>query len=299
VEDAIRAIQRRSHEAMESMTATESQVAESTEQSNRAGEALQQIMNRIEDMVMRVAQIAAAAEEQSSAAEEINQSIEDIAQVAAEADEGALQAASATRDLAELAQELLTRAQDFQGEGGETRLRSSEAEMKGVLPKLALDFVREQYGQDMYADLMAEMGDPVFLPTASYPDQVLHQMAEYVADARGITPREFFLAMGLFTVPRFHAMYRRHFKDEPLKKFYMRMNDIHANLTKDQPGINPPNFTFEDKGGTLFMNYRSKRGLFDYFEGILIGAARFKGEDVEVVVKPLDATTARAEITFL
>jgi methyl-accepting chemotaxis protein len=47
------------------------------------------------------------------------------------------------------------------------------------------------------------------------------------------------------------------------------------------------------------MNYRSKRGFFDYFEGILNGAALFKQEKVKIVVKPLDDETARAEITFL
>ncbi len=78
----------------------------------------------------------------------------------------------------------------------------------------------------------------------------------------------------------------------------MRMNDVHAQLTKDQPGIKPPNFTYEDKGDELFMNYRSSRGLFDYFEGIILGAADFKGEKVSVAVKPFDDETARAEIVF-
>lgn len=48
----------------------------------------------------------------------------------------------------------------------------------------------------------------------------------------------------------------------------------------------------------LFMNYRSKRGLFDYFEGILKSAAQFMKERVDVTVKPLDEHTARAEIQF-
>ncbi|MGE4504314.1 MAG: heme NO-binding domain-containing protein, partial [Desulfovibrionaceae bacterium] len=77
------------------------------------------------------------------------------------------------------------------------------------------------------------------------------------------------------------------------------MNDVHAQLTKAHPGIKPPRFTYEDKGATLFMNYRSRRGFFDYIEGILNGAALFKQEKVKIVVKPLDDETARAEITFL
>ncbi len=93
-------------------------------------------------------------------------------------------------------------------------------------------------------------------------------------------------------------MYPSYFKDDSLKSFYLRMNEVHAQLTRDNPGINPPNFTYEDKGDDLFMNYRSSRGLFDYFEGILLGAAEFKGERVSVKVKPFDDTSARAEIEF-
>jgi methyl-accepting chemotaxis protein len=300
VEQAIGTIQQRSRHATESMAETARQVHESTDLSNKAGEALQAIMKSIEDMAMRVSQIAAAAEQQSSAAEEINRSIEDIALVAREADEGASQAAVATRDLAELAQELMTVATQFSGSGdGESKLRRSESEMKGVLPKITQEFVREKYGEAVFQAMHESMGRPVFLPTASYPDAVLHQMAELVSARTGVSTRNFFLDMGRHTIKAFHRMYGRYFKDEDLKTFYLRMNDLHAQLTKDQPGIKPPKFSYEDKGKTLFINYRSKRGLFDYFEGILNGAAEFKGEKVQLKVIPLDGETARAEITFL
>ena len=300
VEQAIGTIQQRSRHATESMAETAEQVNESTELSNKAGESLQAIMKSIEDMAMRISQIAAAAEEQSSAAEEINRSIEDIAAVSKEADEGASQSAVATRDLAELAQELMTVSTQFSGDKDAiSKLRQSEGEMKGVLPKITQQFVREQYGEDVFQAMHEGMGKPTFLPTGSYPDAVLHQMAELVAAKKGVSVRDFFLNMGRYTIKAFHKMYGRYFKDENLKTFYLRMNDLHAQLTKDQPGIKPPKFSYEDKGKTLFMNYRSKRGLFDYFEGILRGAAEFKGEQVQIKVIPLDDETARAEITFL
>ncbi|WP_250645489.1 methyl-accepting chemotaxis protein [Salidesulfovibrio onnuriiensis] len=300
VETAIHTIQERSAHAMSSMARTEKQVEESTDLSNKAGEALEQIMARIEDMVGRVSQIATAAEEQSAAAEEIGKSIEEIAMVAKEADEGAGQQASATRDLAELAQQLLTVAMDFRSaDKGGVKLRESSGQMKGILPKLTQKYVEEKFGQETFQAMQAEMGDPVFLPTASYPDGVMKQMAEQVVERKGISERDFFLGLGRFTVGEFYKMYKRYFKDETLKQFYMRMNDVHAQLTEEHPGITPPNFTYEDKGNELFMNYRSSRGLFDYFEGILWGAAEFKGEKVEITVKPFDAETARAEIKFL
>ncbi|MGE4505336.1 MAG: methyl-accepting chemotaxis protein, partial [Desulfovibrionaceae bacterium] len=229
VEVAIKTIQERSKLAMHSMEETGKQVDQSTEMANKAGEALQVIMQAIEDMVNRAAQIATAAEEQSAAAEEINQSIESIAQVAAEADEGAGQTAAATRDLAELSQQLLAVSMQFSGkESGASRLRASEGEMKGVLPKLMQEYVAKTYGDAVYKSMQEELGNPVFLPTASYPDQVFQQMAEIVSGQAGDSTREIFLGVGKFTVKRFHDMYPRYFKDEDLKSFYLRMNDVHA-----------------------------------------------------------------------
>ncbi|MFH1914131.1 MAG: methyl-accepting chemotaxis protein [Pseudomonadota bacterium] len=298
VGEAIGTIQSRSRHATEAMRRTEKRVGESTGLSNQAGEALQHIMGSIVDMVGRVAQIATAAEQQSAASEDIGRSIEEIAEIAGEADEAAGQAASATRELAGLAQELLDVSNEFRDGGSGARLRESEGRMKGVLPKLAQAFVRKTYGDKIHEAMQKEMGNPVFLPTESYSDQALLQMAEIAAAGASITVRDFFIEFGRFSIKRFQEMYPRHFKKESLKEFYLRMNDVHAQLTKDQPGIKPPVFTYEDKGGELFMNYKSSRGLFDYFEGILLGAAEFKGERVSVKIKPFDLNTARAEIVF-
>jgi len=299
VESAIGMIQTRSQKATTSMRATAKQVGESTELSNKAGETLQKIMGSIQDMVERIAEIATAAEQQSAAAEEVMHSVEEIAVIAEDADEAAGQAASATRDMAELARDLLNVSQEFRDGDGDMTLRESKSEMKGVLPKLTQEYVLREYGESLHASMQEEMGNPVFLPTESYPDQVLMQMAEFVSHAVGVTPRNFFLGLGKHSVGRFNKMYPGHFREESLKEFYLRMNDVHTQLTKAQPGINPPKLTYEDKGDVLFMNYRSARGLFDYFEGILLGSAQFKGEKVSVIVKPFDEETARAEISFL
>nr|WP_321514417.1 methyl-accepting chemotaxis protein [uncultured Pseudodesulfovibrio sp.] len=299
VESAIGMIQTRSQKATDSMRATALQVAESTELSNKAGETLQHIMISIQDMVERVAEIATAAGQQSAAAEEVMHSVEEIAVIAEDADEAAGQAASATRDMADLARDLLSVSQEFRDSDGEMSLRESKSEMKGVLPKLAQEYVLQEYGKTLYADMQKTMGHPVFLPTESYPDQVLVQMAEFVSHAVGVTLRNFFLGFGQFSIEQFNKIYPGHFREESLKDFYLRMNDVHSQLTKTQPGIKPPSFTYEDKGDVLFMNYRSSRSLFHYFEGILLGAARYKGERVNVVVKPFDEETARAEIAFL
>ncbi len=300
VENSIHQIQDGSRHAVASMKETEARVAGSTEATSKAGEALANIMTRIREVTSQVGQIATAAEQQSAAAEEINRNLEVIAEVAREADEGASQTAQATRELAELAQSLLRLAGAFADRHEkDLKLRVSAGNMKGILPKLMQEFIRERYGEAVYESMQEDMGHPTFLPTQNYPDQVLRQMAELAATKAGQTPGELFQALGRFTIKGFKKLYPRYFKGGTLKEFYLTMNETHAKLTKDMPGLEPPKFTYEDKGDRLIMTYRSRRGYPEYFEGILHGAAEYYQVPARITVSASgDGATARAEIVF-
>ncbi len=300
VEQAVRTIQQRSHDAMQSMQVTGGQVTESTRLSNEAGQSISRITARIQDMVERVAQIATAAEQQSASAEEVTGAVEAIATVAGESETGAVQASAATRDLAGLSQELLTLAVRFsEAKVDATKLWKSQGQMRGVLPKLMQEFAVGNYGRDVVAKMLEAMGNPVFLATANYPDQVLKQMAHELSRITGDSTREVFRKLGRYTMDGFYRMYRRYFKTNDLKELYLGMDALHKQLTKDYPGINPPAFTYEDKGNTLVMTYRSSRALFEYFEGIILGAADFMKRKVDVRLTPQSEHVARAEIRFL
>ncbi|NHZ47512.1 methyl-accepting chemotaxis protein [Nitratidesulfovibrio liaohensis] len=300
VEQTVRTIQQRSHDAMQSMQVTGGQVTESTRLSNEAGQAISRITVRIQDMVERVAQIATAAEQQSASAEEVTGAVEAIATVAGESETGAVQASAATRDLAGLSQELLTLAVRFsEAKVDATKLWKSQGQMRGVLPKLMQEFAVGNYGRDVVAKMLGAMGNPVFLATANYPDQVLKQMAHELSRITGDSTREVFRKLGRYTMDGFYRMYRRYFKTNDLKELYLGMDALHKQLTKDYPGINPPAFTYEDKGNTLVMTYRSSRALFEYFEGIILGAADFMKRKVDVRLTPQSEHVARAEIRFL
>uniref|UniRef100_I2Q276 Methyl-accepting chemotaxis protein n=1 Tax=Desulfovibrio sp. U5L TaxID=596152 RepID=I2Q276_9BACT len=299
VENSIHQIQDGSRHAVASMHETETRVADSTEATRKAGQALERIMTRIHEVTGQVTQIATAAEQQSAAAEEINRNIEVIARVADEADEGAVQTAQATRELAELAQSLLGLAGTFADRHEEdVKLRASQANMKGILPKLMQEFIHDHFGDAVYEGMQQEMGYPTFLPTRNYPDQVLRQMADIVAEKTGTSIPDIFMALGRFSIKGFHKHYPHSFKAKNLKDFYLTMNDTHARLTKDMPGLQPPRFTYEDKGDRLVMTYHSTRGYPEYFEGILRGAAEHFREPVTITVSSVDRQTARAEIVF-
>ncbi|WP_018125407.1 methyl-accepting chemotaxis protein [Desulfovibrio oxyclinae] len=299
VEQAIGQIQNGSRRAVDSMGTTKKQVDRSTESSNKAVTALDDIMLRIEDMNNRVAQIATAAEEQSAAAEEINKSVDEITGIANEAAEGAEQAAGATADLAELSSELLELSMRFkQNKEDKSKLRKSQGQMRGILPKFYKEFIRKEYGEGVHDDVMESMGNPTFMPTKNYPDQVLRQMADLVHEKTGESVKEFFTKVGQHTMSSFVKMYRRYFKGDNLKEFLLSMNNIHANLTRDMPGIKPPKFEYEDKGDTLSMTYISSRDYGEYFVGILKAAAEYFGQRITVKETKIGQGRVRADITF-
>jgi len=300
VENSIHTIQSSSKNAMSSMERTARHVEQSTSLANRASQSLDTILQRMDAMVQNVEQIASATEEQSASSEEIARLIEEIADIARDADEGASQQAYATRDLAALSHELLTLSRSISGkDGAPPKLQASDGAMKGVLPKLMQEYIRKEYGEKAYRRMQDELGDPVFLASDSYPDGVIDQMAEAVSQASGASKRQILYKLGSYTPEAFHRMYPAYFKNiKNLKSFLLSMNDVHQRVTRDMPGARPPRFTFEDKGDTLFMNYHSKRKLFDYFEGVLNGSAAFFKTRTEIKVKPLGGDTARAEIHF-
>jgi methyl-accepting chemotaxis protein len=297
VEHSVGKIQEGSKHALNSMGDTKVQVEASITSFTQVNSAFEGIMGQVQDVSTRVIQIATASEEQSNAAEEINKSLEEITMIAKEAEAGAEHSVESTQQLSSLSQSLLSVSSELSNrkEDG-LRLRASKGEMKGILPKIMADYVKEVYGRSFYREMMEDMGDPTFLPMSGYPDQVLMQMADFVSEHKGTTTRDIFLNLGEFTVPVFNKLYKKYFKTSDMKEFFMTMNETHKNLSENVPGANPPKFTYEDRGNTLIMNYHSLRGYHDYFEGIIKGVAKFFGQSIHVNVARIDDETARAEI---
>jgi len=297
VGDKIRAIQDAAAGNVKSMDQAAVAVAEATALSEESGAALEEIVRLVDDSSGQAHAIAAASEEQSAASEEINRAVEEVNSVAGDTADGMEQSRSAVRELADQAADLQALFEEMSGRG-ESRLAQSESEMKGILLRLMMDFIAQTYGDEAHKAVMEELGNPRFLPTKSYPDAAFRQIAGLAARQAGKLEDDVLYEFGFYTPVRFRELYGRYFKTTDLKEFYLRMNETHAELTKEAPGITPPEFTYEDEGDVLRMTYTSHRGLFRYFEGIINGVADLFGERVEVAVSPRGADTAVAEVRF-
>jgi methyl-accepting chemotaxis protein len=300
VEQSIKAIQEAVEQNVMSMQTAAEAVTEAMDMAETSGQALNEIVSFAEANADQVRAIATASEEQSATSEEINRAVTDI-DALSDRTNGEMDAANSTVDeLRSLADDLTGVFMQLRGAKEDAQDASDgKSRMLGVLPKLMLDFVAKRYGPDVRKVLSDELGSPVFMVQKSYPDEVIQRMASVVARETGQTEAAVLHDLGFYTPGEFARLYKKYFRTTNLKDFLLSLNDVHAQVTRDMPGAKPPRFDFEDRGQELVMNYESERGLFDYYTGVLKGAAEHFGEPIQVEVEKTGSTTARAVIRFL
>ncbi len=301
VGNKIRSIKEVMNLSIKNMEETQESVKDATELVNQSGESLKEIMSLVEDTNLQVQAIATASEEQSAASEEITRAISEVTELAQQIAEDM---SEASQEIRELSKESITLNELFgeilkdAGESSSLEAREGENMMKGILPKLMQEYIKKEFGKEVLEKVQRDMGNPSFLASRSYPDRILKEMAQRAAQYTGKREEDILYGLGFYTPYAYKKVYGKYFRFDNYKKFLMAMNDVHDELTRELPGITPPRFDYQDLGNTLIMTYHSKRGLFDYFKGILKGAAELMGEKVDVEVTRKDSETAIAKIKF-
>jgi len=104
--EMIKAIQSETRGAVIAMEEGVAEVEKGTDASVKSGQALEQILDQINDVTMQVNQIATAAEEQTATTGEITANIQQVTEVVQRTARGAAETASASSELSQEAQEL-------------------------------------------------------------------------------------------------------------------------------------------------------------------------------------------------
>jgi methyl-accepting chemotaxis protein len=113
--EMIKAIQKETQEAVKAMDVGVQEVEKGAVSSQKSGKALEDILERINEVTMQVNQIATAAEQQTATTSEVTSNIQQITEVVHQTARGADETASAAAQLA-------TQAQDLQNLVGRFRL---------------------------------------------------------------------------------------------------------------------------------------------------------------------------------
>jgi methyl-accepting chemotaxis protein len=112
--EMIKTIQKETKGAVVAMEQGVHQVKTGTPEAAKSGEALQDILQQVNEVAMQVNQIATAAEEQTATTSEIASNMQQITVVVQQTSQGATESASAAAQLSENAEELQRLVQRFQ-----------------------------------------------------------------------------------------------------------------------------------------------------------------------------------------
>lgn len=154
--------------------------------------------------------------------------------------------------------------------------------MKGTVVSVWLTTIEKNYGEQAIATLYKAAGwsdSVVIKPSDNVDDRQIFSGIEAVAKFKGIKVADLWREIGKRNVKSFSLWFPSFFERSSLKAFLMMMDTVHANLTKMISGAKPPRLIPEEiDDNTFILTYKSKRGMYDYFLGLLEGCAEFFNE---------------------
>lgn len=174
--------------------------------------------------------------------------------------------------------------------------------MKGTIVSSWIKTCKKIFGEDITKDAMVQAGmnpDKIFKPTEDVEDKYPKAMMEYIANKRNSSVYDTWKEMGRDNINTFFNDYPAFFDHKNLYSFLKSMYDVHVVIAGKIPGAKPPlvNIHPVDKY-TAEMTYRSQRGLFGYFHGLLEGASKFYGEEIEIDTKEMTDDFLNVHIKF-
>jgi len=157
--------------------------------------------------------------------------------------------------------------------------------MKGTVVATWINSLRVMHGDDTVNKALRKIGwseNRVISPLEEIDDSEPKKLVEEVSRMVGKSTQEVWRNIGRHNIRSFHKWFPSYFERSNTKSFMMMMDDVHTQLTKMIKGAKPPRLFATDMGDKeLEIKYVSKRGMFDYFLGLLEGSAEFFNEKVE------------------
>ncbi|MFW6030528.1 MAG: heme NO-binding domain-containing protein, partial [Halanaerobiales bacterium] len=158
--------------------------------------------------------------------------------------------------------------------------------MKGTVVNTWLKTIKELYNEEVIIKAKMKLNwddELIITPLMNIEDQKIFLLIEEIADNLNKDIGELWREIGRENINSFSKWFPSYFKGRTLKNFLMMMDTVHQQLTKMIPGANPPGLKSEIiNNRTIEMKYESKRGMFDYFLGLLEGSSKFFSEEIDV-----------------
>lgn len=157
--------------------------------------------------------------------------------------------------------------------------------MKGTVVTTWINSLKALYGNDIVNKALAKIGwseNRIISPLEEIEDSECKHLIDEVGRLVGRPSNDVWRSVGRHNITSFHKWFPSYFERSNTKSFLIMMDDIHTQLTKMINGAKPPRlFTRDISDKELEIKYVSKRGMFDYFLGLLEGSAEFFNEKLE------------------
>jgi len=174
--------------------------------------------------------------------------------------------------------------------------------VKGTIIETWIKTAQKLWGNELVGKAAQEVGwtaDKMFLPTEDVPDEKPRRFAAYLAGRLNKQEDEIWFAIGKDNIVTFSKAYPAFFRQENLYSFLRSMYDVHIVVVKRFAGAAPPELRIEPVSEfEAVLSYRSKRGMFGYFRGLLAGSAEFFKEAIQTETVESTKDSMKIKIRF-
>ena len=157
--------------------------------------------------------------------------------------------------------------------------------MKGTVVVTWLKTLEQLYGaSSVSASLRSNNWSEtkIINPLDDIEDSQIFKIINDIARSANISTDVIWRALGKANIKSFNAWFPSFFERYSVKDFLVMMDAVHAHLTKIIGGSHPPRIIATSiSSDEIELRYVSKRGMFDYFFGLIEGSAEFFKEKIE------------------
>lgn len=158
--------------------------------------------------------------------------------------------------------------------------------MKGTVVSTWMKTCRKVYGDSIVDSVMDKVGwgsKKIFSPVENVEDSQVRQAVSGIAKNVGIDEKQLWRVIGKDNIQSFFNDYPAFFNYDNLYSFFKALFDIHVVMTKKLSGAKPPLVEINPVSARkATFSYKSKRGMFDYFLGLIDGSCEFFKEKLEI-----------------
>ncbi|ERI94515.1 heme NO binding protein [Clostridiales bacterium oral taxon 876 str. F0540] len=174
--------------------------------------------------------------------------------------------------------------------------------MKGTVVATWMKTCRKLYGDSVVDRAMEDNGwtsDKIFTPAENVDDQKIMSVIGSIAKNQNLDVKKLWRSIGSYNIKSFAEDFPAFFEHENVYSFLKSMYDVHVVMVKRLPGATPPLLSIEPiSTREAVFSYHSKRGMFDYFLGMLDGSCEKYNEKVKIDELERTSDSLKLKLTF-